>query len=52
MDGNKCNERGYHEFRHSGNTTPYLPIKVCNVVCKDCQLKGADYLTEGWVHPE
>jgi len=46
MDGNKCNDRGYHEFRNLGDNN------IMNIKCEDCQLKGADYLNWGWVNPE
>ena len=47
MDGNKCNDRGYHEFRNLGCSSS----KLRNIKCKDCRMDGADYLGWGWVHP-
>ena len=52
MDSNICNDRGYHEFRNFDENRQYtMPKQLRNLKCKDCQLKAADYLVAGWVHP-
>ena len=38
MDGNKCNERGYHDFMSNDYAS-----------CVDCGLKAVSYLQDGWV---
>jgi len=54
MDGIKCTERGYHEFRNfnEGPDRGIIPKQLRHIKCADCPIKAADYLVAGWVHPE
>jgi len=52
MDGNKCNDRGYHEFQPKLKTDYPELQRLTHVVCIDCSMKALEYLKEGWVHPE
>jgi len=54
MDGNKCNDRGHHEFRYR-NREPNLAgelLSIERIKCADCSMKATEYLEWGWVHPK